>query len=434
MCNPNEGLAKRTRLAAGTSGVVQRTVPDSLCQYQATNIKQHSFLTKFTLAVLPKKDGELLDKLTKLIVKDLKSLFEDGVCVQGQDWFGACLGMKGDQKWFQKVGGLQRAFHSQISIGALMCHECLAGSPERPFEDSTHHPVWEDSCYAVRPFVIPPTWCLVPFEAASANVDGDVLRGPCERFFRRDYFHITKVGILRYLIASSVMLCAKLRYFHQRHGPNDRDTLLERAHAHFAFWCKTTQRTPALRSFTPTFFNSKTWDTFGWVNCKASDTSLLLSWLSILLMAFMNDPLAPKHVTILRRMKAAVDAARSLSQHIYSHQLWWPKSCGWNCYASMHDFLIQYNACAFLAMHEYQFTGFAMTGKYHALAHIKTDLLALLQDPSVTLVLSPAMWQCDMNEDIIGKLSRLNRRVSARRSSERTLQLYYVGRGWLCKV
>ena len=423
-CDPNEVFVKRIRLAAGTPGVVQRTVSASLCQFQATNIRQHSYLTKFALAVLPKKDGVLLDKLTKLIVKDMKSLFEEGVSVGGQHWFGACVGMKGDQKWFQKVGGLQRAFHSQISVGALMCHECLAGSADRPFEDSSHHPCWEDSCYTVRPFIVPPTWCFVPFEAASDNVAGDVLRGPCERFFRRDAFHITKVGIMRYMVASSVMLCARLRYFHQRPGPNDRESLLQRAHAHFVLFCKTTRRTPALRSFTPVFFNSKTWDSYGWVNCKASDTSILLSWLSHLLTAFLNDPLAPKHVRIFRRMKAAVDAAKSFSQHLFSHQLWWPKSCGWTCYTSIHEFLVHYNGCAFLAMHEYQFCGFAMTGKFHALAHIKTELLALLQDPTVNFVLSPAMWQCDMNEDIIGKLSRLNRRVSAQRSAERTLQLY----------
>ena len=68
--------------------------------------------------------------------------------------------------------------------------------------------------------------------ALSANVDVDVLRGPSERFVRRDPFHITKVGILGYLIASSVMLRAQLRSCYCTNGQvRMTATLYQREHA-----------------------------------------------------------------------------------------------------------------------------------------------------------------------------------------------------------
>ena len=103
-CELDEAMAKRFKVS---SGWIDRSHGDgvSLCQFQATNLKQHSFLTKFVLAALPNKDSDLLEKLSIAIVRDMVSLFEEGVVVRGptgknERWFAACVGMKGDLKWF----------------------------------------------------------------------------------------------------------------------------------------------------------------------------------------------------------------------------------------------------------------------------------------------------------------------------------------------
>lgn len=61
-CELDEAMAKRFKVS---SGWIDRSHGDgvSLCQFQATNLKQHSFLTKFVLAALPNKDSDLLEKL-----------------------------------------------------------------------------------------------------------------------------------------------------------------------------------------------------------------------------------------------------------------------------------------------------------------------------------------------------------------------------------
>ena len=58
--------------------------------------------------------------------------------------------------------------------------------------------------------------------------------------------------------------------------------------------------------------------------------------------------------------------------------------------------------------------------------HEKYDLLKRLEDPETERCANPQLFGCEMNEDVVGKLSRLSRRVSTRKTSERTLQLYLI--------
>ena len=413
-CSLDEPARKRLRLDHSAPA----SAMNPAC-YQTTNLKQHSFLTKFVLAALPKKNKELVDAVLTEIVRDFNILFETGFCSGGRRWFGACTGSKGDLKWVQRIAELERSFGSQISIGKPMCHECMAGTPELPFEDSTHEPLWGPTCYTVRPFSVKPILCHIPFE-----YEGGDDNPPYERFFRRDIFHNTKQGVYRDFIASCVMLLAKMHYFDVDGESNRRDVLLDRAYFHFRWFCKTTGRTPALRGFSLSFFNSPSWHAFPWVNCKGSDTSHLLAWVHTMLAGFQNAPLKDEDSTVLKHMVNAADSARTLQRICYSHHLWLNKVCGGKLYKEMHAFARNYNACAFLAMHKYGFTGFGMKSKYHLICHAKLDVLKVLQNRDASLVPNLQLFGCEMNEDIVGKISRLIRRVSARTASSRALQLY----------
>ncbi len=392
----------------------------SAARFQTTNLREHSFLTKFVLAALPRKDKDVVDAIILEIVRDFNYLFDTGITAHEQQWFAACTGAKGDLKWFQRVGPLERCFGSQISINKQMCHECLAGDIRWPFEDASHEPKWGPTCYEKRPYSARPLLCHIPFEHQVGNDEA-----PHERFFRRDIFHNTKVGILRLFIASCVILLSKLHYFDERGQSNARDVLMDRAYHRFKMFCMTTGRTAALRSFSLTFFNSPTWNTFPWVNCKGSDTSHLLAWVHTMVVGFQHDKLSENHSEILNRMALAADAARSFQRLCYSHNLWLSKTCGGELYEKLHAFLQQYNACAFLSLHQWQYTGFGLTAKFHLIAHTKFDILCLLKSDA-ELIPSPQLWGCEMNEDVVGKISRLVRRVSARRASWRALQLYLI--------
>lgn len=392
----------------------------SLACFQTTNLKEHSFLTKFVLAALPKKEKALVDAVLLEIVRDFNTLFDEGVSARGCQWFVACTGAKGDLKWVQRVADLNRSFGSQISINKKMCHECLAGDQEFPFEDASDHPSWAPTCYTKRPYACRPVVCHIPFEHQDGNDEA-----PHERIFRRDIFHNTKMGVFRMFVASCVMLLAKLHYFDQQGQSNGRPLLIERAYHHFRYFCSTTSRTPALRSFSLSFFNSPSWFTFPWVNCKGSDTSHLLAWVHTMVVGFANDPLKQEHSELLKRMALTASAARNFQKLCYSHGLWLDKArCGACLYKEMNAFARGYNACAFLSMHQFQFTGFAMTSKYHLICHAKLDILNLLENKDAFWIPNPQTYGCEMNEDVVGKMSRLIRRVDARRASSRALELY----------
>lgn len=415
-CGP---YAKKFRLDNSTAVPV---VGSNLAAFQSTNLKQHPFLTKFVLAAIPKKENELINSILQEITRDFIKLFEEGVETNdGQRFFVGCVGMKGNLKWFQKVAGLTRSFNNQTGTNQKMCHECQAGDSSFPFEDHGHAPCWAPTIYSERPYMVRQVILHIPFECNNSNNDP-----PYERFLRRDIFHNTKQGTYRIFIASAVLLLCKLQYFNERGQSNSRDILLSRAYSHFNWFCKTTGRTAALRSFSLSFFNSPTWDTFPWVNSKGSDTAHLMAWVHTMVIGFSNAPLKADHQRIFKCMILAADAGRELLRISYSHNLWMSKACAAVQYDAFHRFLVNFNGCAFLAMHQFKFTGFGMTSKFHLLAHTKLDILKLIEDQNCTWIPNVQLFGCESNEDIIGKLSRLIRRVSSRLASARALQLYLI--------
>ena len=56
-------------------------------------------------------------------------------------------------------------------------------------------------------------------------------------------------------------------------------------------------------------------------------------------------------------------------------------------------------------------------------AHCKFDLQKAVQNPNATFAVNMQIWGCETNEDIIGKVCRLSRKVSSRLPSQRTLEL-----------
>jgi hypothetical protein len=58
------------------------------------------------------------------------------------------------------------------------------------------------------------------------------------------------------------------------------------------------------------------------------------------------------------------------------------------------------------------------------MAHTKHEISLLLQDESVEWVPNPLIFGAEMNEDVIGKIARLSRKVSAKLTTQRTLELY----------
>lgn len=67
-----------------------------------------------------------------------------------------------------------------------------------------------------------------------------------------------------------------------------------------------------------------------------------------------------------------------------------------------------------------------MVYKVHAWKHEALDLFKALTNPKATCYLNPLIHSCEINEDVIGRVSRLSRRVDSRVMERRCLQLFLV--------
>ena len=84
-----------------------------------------------------------------------------------------------------------------------------------------------------------------------------------------------------------------------------------------------------------------------------------------------------------------------------------------------------YHECARICLSDLRMAGYGIKPKAHMLKHTAVDVATQLaaQHDRIT---SPILWECSGNEDMIGKVCRLSRRVSAKLTSQRVMDLYLI--------
>ena len=70
-------------------------------------------------------------------------------------------------------------------------------------------------------------------------------------------------------------------------------------------------------------------------------------------------------------------------------------------------------------------TFFGLKPKFHALHHILWDVREALRSPA-PLLLNPAVFSCDGNEDTVGRLCSIALSVSTRTINLRVIQRYFL--------
>lgn len=389
-------------------------------------MKKHSFLTKYVVAVIPRKETPLLDTIMVEVTRDFISLFEEGSTLpNGERWFAAITGLKGDLKWFvDKVGFLKRCFNKQLAINAHTCHECLAGTADLPFEDASHCPTWAQTIYSERPFDVQPVlaWYLSKLKDPMMMT---TMTNPFQ--WKECFVEISSTtqksaswGTLwASLWAVWSCCCANWTTSMRRGSPMDVNKYCIVPTAIFICLATLLDEALAFVHLVPHFSMLL----LGIASSsKGSDTSHLLAWIAVLTTGLLIDPISPGHLVLLRYIKNTAMSARTFLRLIYGHGLWLRRHCIAAVHQNNHSFLQGYNACAFLSMNQFQFTGFAMKSKSHMLAHSKVDIYRMLQNSDTEYFLNMLIWGCGMNEDVIGKVCRLSRKVSTRKF-QRTIKL-----------
>lgn len=383
---------------------------------QRLNNKNNSYLTHFLTFAFPSKQFKttpgLLQSILEAMSKDLRIACCDGIAVGNTRYHVAVLGMAGDMEYHAKTGVLNRSYQNVGHRNFIpCCHECMAGSMMYPFEDVTSDPGWKNSLYQTVPWVQPPPFKHIPFDDWNA--------GDSARFFKRDPFHIFRLGIARNFIGSVIVLFCLEGVFDLDSAGRSIDLRLSRAWSSFSLWCDTHNVSPAgLRSFSKEKLHMPKMGTFPWCGGKGSDAIILLKWLKFLSgLHGAANPSSPLFPLVLRA------CCNGLSfQAIHRHGIWLKSSCRDRIMRCGKGFVQDY---ARLAKWSYdnRLQLFAMVPKIHAMDHFAVHLALLCFEEYAC---NPAVFDCSMSEDFIGQLSRQSRRISHTNVVENTILAYKV--------
>ena len=386
----------------------------------STNLKGHSYLTKHLIFGLPsylyKEHDEILQEHLRLLSVDMQKLYDSGVRIGEETFYGILIGIKGDMKFHSETVCQFVRCHSNLGKKnkLMMCPFCHAGAPSFPFEEVADQPAWADTLMASRPWEgNGPQLAFIPFDRF----------GRQETMFRLDLFHVMKVGLSRDVVGSLVVIYSRLGFFDYDEESRDFPDRLLRAHGSFKLFCLQQQKSPGLRSFTRSFMNCKTFSSTPWSNSKGSDTTLLLKWLlwfTGLMLSINHDGFD----TFLKTAKKVIENILGLHHLCESHGLFLDRNCAQLLYIKMLTVARGYHLLACHAL-DFRMVGFGVKPKYHALKHLAFKVRQALLN-GAPRILNPNYASCESNEDHVGKVSSLARKVSTRTIGRRVIQRYFL--------
>ena len=388
----------------------------------STNLKGHSYLTKHLIFGLPsylyKEHEAILQKHLQLLSEDMCHLYETGIQLGESLWHGVLIGVKGDMKFHAETCCRFDRYHANLGKIAdlMMCPFCHAGQQGMPFEELDDTPLWTNSMFATRPWPADdsPHLATIPYDSF----------GRQEAMFSLDPFHVSKVGLIRDVVGSLLVVMCRVGFFDTASDSRDINERLTRAHGSFRLWCAANHKSPGLRSFTRAYLNAKTFSTSPWTNSKGSDSMLLAKWLCFYTgLMLETEPQGLER--FLRVARKVLQNIIGMHELLESHGLFLPRPCAQLLYVKMMTICRGYHMLAQMGLHDFRMISFALKPKYHCLKHLAWDLKIQIERGS-PLVLSPNMNSCESNEDCVGRICVLARRVSTRTIGFRVIQRFFL--------
>ena len=386
------------------------------------NGKGNSLLSRFLFTAIPnktlKKNPDVVTEVLKEMAENIRDLFYIGV--QGPDglpYRAAIIGCKGDFEFLHlDAGRFTRHYLHEGRVNARpMCPECHAGMRDFPSTDMSDIPAWTSTVHIDEPWDELPPLNRAPF----ANTHPVTL-------YRKDMFHTLKYGFCRDLAASLLIYLCQLSYFDRPECPSKAlDARLVRAYSYFSLWCQAEGRTPTLKKFSLAGFHRKKASSFPWLPGKGADTILALMFLDFYLQmctAHMRDP---SHACVLSAARETVRGALDFTGVLHSHKIFLTLSCAQFLHVSGMKLLRGYHFLADRCISEGRKL-FSLRPKCHYFHHMLWELERQILARHEA-ILSPIIWNCENDEDFIGRLSRLSRRVSPKIATKRVIDRYLVG-------
>ena len=383
---------------------------------QRLNFLGHTLATRWLLAVLPRHmyaDGRAgnFQAVLAALAEDARRLCDKGV--RGKDgvpFYLCVLHVVGDWPFLQKAFQYTRGFGNSSKrattrgIPKGICHICRADQPGYPFEDfSSAEPRWrstEDTCPAYS--TPPPLLQKLLHEREAPS-----------RLAAQDLFHGWHLGAGKVFVSSCIALLAD--FFPAR----SMDGRFELMTNHLRTWARAHRQQVYIRKLTRDVIgwpHATEYPTGGW--SKGSTTLALLRWVIFVFGERRNaiDLGSLVHIAWL-----AATEANAFFSGLYRESLWIARPRAQELAGHGLAFL-HLNGRAAKVAHDQNRPLFLFMPNLHRLHHIFFFLKDQAANSDAEYALSPLAFSCQLEEDFVGRPSRISRRVDVRTSMARTLE------------
>ena len=425
LCHGDEGRTKKKKglmlwSMHGIVGTGTQLFKEKPVDYQIASMGlnlDNSLTSRFLHAAIPNKlykDNEALwHDLANCVGHSYYRLQTEGFQHNGKTWYACCVGLTGDSPFLSKAACLERSFARVIKKPrdenctrkrkepAGICFLCLAGQPQFPFEDLGKNPKWLKSLHiAPKPWKTHPRFLQALGESRP-------------HFLKYDIWHNFHGGLGKTFVASCVAELVP-RIF----DGNNIDEKLSVLQTHYDTWkrqgLKLKLHYHKIDRDTFGLTSLQVWPVAAWN--KFNDTRVFMSWLQDLL---ETDLFAQNDIT--QNMLLATAAANRCFSRLFRAGLWLGREEARAAGSDGLLFLHQYAVLAQQALLA-QRPRFSMIPKSHFMHHPFLDLYLRSEQQEWTL--SPLAHSVQIDEDLVGKVSRLSRRVGSVKQMERTIDRY----------
>ena len=371
---------------------------------QKLNMKGHSYTTRFITAVLPRhlylEDDRSFEALLEKPYDDAAFMMNTGIEHAGKQYWVALIRTVGDWPFLAKSGHLDRSYANTVKrvgqIAKPICHLCEAGTDRIVFEEiATRHPTWERTVNASSPFKSLPAAARVPHSP-----------GRLAAHFAFDIFHTFHLGVGKHLMGSVIALFTNLE-------TGNIEVRLEKVTAKYLSWCKANKKSAMLTKITKDLISwhaTTDYPKGSWF--KAAITTNMLEW---------AETYDAQGGPLLDKALSAVKVANQFFRLLYAEDAWLSVERSNEAGQLASQFLRRYEQCAHLA-HAQGKALFTLQPKLHPFHHFTIDLLRAADGRYEAL--NPLIFSTQMSEDLVGRPSRLSRRVAPRSVVKRTLERY----------
>ena len=396
--------------------------PNKIGNNTGINLQGHSFTSRFLIGVMPKqmyRDSlDVFDTFMVEAMRSLESLYYEGLPLQdGRLLRFLVVGLKGDLPFLAKAGHLNRTFlnirkapeKATSKPLAGCCWMCGAGSPNIPLEDFSAEPCWISTCGASNalPWTTTPPW----FDHLPAQLYED--RG---RFFKLDLLHIYHLGVGRDFVGSSLSVLLEQVY------PGDTfPQKLEAMNEDLRTYCTSKRKQIHFKFLTRDllgFVSNNKYPTGHWN--KASDTPVLMEFVFWILQQHATEVGQSR---MLQIMSSASEAMGFFMRELLGAPLWLSVEQAHRagqaslhflqCYAKLVEIFYQKKDCKY-----------NLVPKLHNMHHLSLGLLGSAFKGNKAI--NPISYCCFQDEDFIGRVSRLSRRISPKLLVRRTMERYLI--------